>query len=331
MIHRSYARVMLLLAFVALLSACIGNGGASTAIITTPRPATMTSTPPLNATAFAATGVSAVREESRVPFPAPASCAAAAMRGPEKRRDFPAYWYDGNGIAVGNATAVFYAHGNKVMWQVQDDARLTITGERIDAAAPPMMVQNLGLTSGGYISGVVFALPGCWHLRAVAGTETLDAIFYVYPSGCIPSNMRDPMPGATPTPCVAPQESAAACPLTQPPDPALIPPPSVASTRLTAAEFWYGNDALWLGLPMSGVMWSRKVMWWRTATGQLTIEGKRLDGPAPPLSATISSGYGDTGFQASGLNFPTTGCWEVTGQVAGKELHFVVTVVPPPR
>jgi len=204
MLHRSYARVMLLRAFVALLSACIGNGGASTAIITTARPATMTSTPPLDATAFAATGVSAVREESRVPFPAPASCAAAAMRGPEKRRDFPAYWYDGNGIAVGNATAVFYAHGNKVMWQVQDDARLTITGERIDAAAPPMMVQNLGLTSGGYISGVVFALPGCWHLRAIAGSETLDADFYVYPSGCIPFNMRDPTTIATPTPCVAP-------------------------------------------------------------------------------------------------------------------------------
>ncbi len=204
MLHRSYARVMLLLAFVALLSACTGNGGASTAIITTARPATMTSTPPLDATAFAATGVSAVREESRVPFPAPASCVAAAMRGPEKRRDFPAYWYDGNGIAVGNATAVFYAHGNKAMWQVQDDARLTITGERIDAAAPPMMVQNLGLTSGGYISGVVFALTGCWHLRAIAGSETLDADFYVYPSGCIPFNMRDPTTIATPTPCVAP-------------------------------------------------------------------------------------------------------------------------------
>jgi hypothetical protein len=212
MFPRSYARVVLILAFGVLLSACTSDGGASAT--TSPRQptptiaaatlATVAPTSTLDATAFAATGATAVREEGRVPFPPPTSCTAVAMRGPEKRRDFPAYWYDGNGIAVGNATAVFYAHDNKVMWQVRDDARPTITGERIDAAAPPMTVQNLGLTSGGYISGVVFAQSGCWHLRAVAGTETLDASFYVYPSGCIPANMRDPTTGATPTPCVAP-------------------------------------------------------------------------------------------------------------------------------
>lgn len=75
---------------------------------------------------------------------------------------------------------------------LRDDARPTITGERLDAASPPVTVQNLGLTLGGYISGVVFAQAGCWHLRAVAAIEMLDAHVYIYPNGCIPSSHARP-------------------------------------------------------------------------------------------------------------------------------------------
>jgi len=335
--HRSSPRIILVVLFGALPSACAGGGEPTTipprptsppTIAATALPATMIPTPTLDAADSAATRTAAIREEGLVPFPAPASCAAVALHGPEKRRDFPAYWYDGNGIALGDATAVFYAGGNKVMWQVRDDARPTITGERIDASAPPMMVQNLGLTSGGSISGVEFALSGCWHIRAVAGTETLDAIFFVYPSGCIPSTMRDPNPRATPAPCIAPQERAnvSGCPVTQPSDPPLTPPESLG-TKTGPYGFWYGNDALWVILRNDGMTWGGKFGWWRTAPGQLTIEGRRLDAPSPPLAASIPSGYGDTGFQVSGLEFPTTGCWEVTGNVAGTELRFVVTVI----
>ena len=146
--------------------------------------------------------VSAGREEARVPFPPPASCRAVTMDHAEQRRTFPAYWYDGNGIALGNATAVFYQHDNKVMWQVQGDATPVISGERIDGTAAPMAVQNLGLTPSGFISGVVFPTTGCWHIHATAGAYRLDADFYVYPSGCLPATMRDP--GATIAPCTPP-------------------------------------------------------------------------------------------------------------------------------
>lgn len=122
--------------------------------------------------------------------------------------------------------------------------------------------------------------------------------------------------------------SASTCAVTQPPDPPLVPPPSVGSTQPPARQFWYGNDALWLTLPADGVMGSRKVMWWRTLPGMLTVEGRRLDGPAPPLEADLSGGYGDEGFQASGITFPTAGCWEVVGRVANHALRFVVTVYP---
>jgi len=75
-------------------------------------------------------------------------------------------------------------------------------------------------------------------------------------------------------------------------------------------------------------MSSRKVMWWRTLPGNLTVAGRRLDGPAPPLEADLSGDYGTEGFQASGINFPTPGCWEVVGSVANHDLRFVVMVYP---
>ncbi len=72
-----------------------------------------------------------------------------------------------------------------------------------------------------------------------------------------------------------------------------------------------------------------KFPWWRGegVVGPLQIEGKRLDGEAPPLQADIPEGYGDTGFQASGLIFPTEGCWQVTGRVGEAELTFITRVV----
>ena len=60
--------------------------------------------------------------------------------------------------------------------------------------------------------------------------------------------------------------------------------------------------------------------------GKLTIHGKRLDAPAPPLRARISEGMGETGFQATALIFPTEGCWEVTGEVGDARLTFVTRV-----
>lgn len=69
-----------------------------------------------------------------------------------------------------------------------------------------------------------------------------------------------------------------------------------------------------------------KLGWWRTVAGQLRIEGERLDARSSPLSANIPNGYGETGFQPTGLVFPTGGCWRVVGSVAGVRLAFVVLV-----
>jgi len=96
----------------------------------------------------------------------------------------------------------------------------------------------------------------------------------------------------------------------------------------------HGNGLLWVSLGSPVVVNDAdpngaipdKFPWWRGVSGSLRIDGRRLDGPAPPLSANIPDGYGSTGFQASVVLFPTEGCWEVTGR-AGEASLTIVTLV----
>jgi hypothetical protein len=104
----------------------------------------------------------------------------------------------------------------------------------------------------------------------------------------------------------------------------------------TFGSEFHGNGLMWVGLwrsnvvvqdPRSDGSIDAKFGWWRGAVGRLRIEGRRLDGPAPPLRANIPTGYGDSGFQAAGIIFPTAGCWEVTGRVGDASLTFVTLVI----
>ena len=129
-----------------------------------------------------------------------------------------------------------------------------------------------------------------------------------------------------------------------PPPVALTPPPKAGTGSNPGLvfstgpdTFLYGNDALVVLLPKDGTLRPSdpqrglaggiKFPWFRIAHGDLTIATRRVDAPTAPLSADVPSGYGDTGFQVSGLNFASTGCWQVTGTIAGKTLTFVVNVV----
>jgi hypothetical protein len=74
-----------------------------------------------------------------------------------------------------------------------------------------------------------------------------------------------------------------------------------------------------------GSIWV-KLGWWRGVPGRLVISGRRLDASAPPLRADVPDGYGTLGFQATGLTFPTLGCWRVVGRIGRAHLTFVVRV-----
>jgi hypothetical protein len=70
-----------------------------------------------------------------------------------------------------------------------------------------------------------------------------------------------------------------------------------------------------------------KFGWLRGVSGKLKITGRRLDAEAAPLRSEVPDGYGDRGFQASYIIFPTPGCWEVTGRVGDSSVTFVTKVV----
>ena len=110
------------------------------------------------------------------------------------------------------------------------------------------------------------------------------------------------------------------------------------------SEYYHGNSELWTALwPNGTVVFSpsgpgeiredgslaMKFPWWRGSgvRGKLEIKGHRLDGESSPAHGEIPSGYGDTGFQASGIVFPSSGCWEITGRVADAQLVIIQRVV----
>lgn len=71
---------------------------------------------------------------------------------------------------------------------------------------------------------------------------------------------------------------------------------------------------------------SMKWPFWR-ASGTLRIGGRSLHRPGLRVTADIPDGYGDSGFQATGLIFPEPGCYEVTATAGGATLSFVTRVV----
>jgi hypothetical protein len=145
---------------------------------------------------------------------------------------------------------------------------------------------------------------------------------------------------------VSPQATAARQPWesAQPPStcaitrsgPNVTPPAPIEPTVLPVpwVRDWYGNDALWVRLPPTGVLpaepespgFGTKFPWWRTLPGKLLVTAQRLDGPTGSFTADIPDGYGNLGFQVSGLGWSAPGCWRVTGTVQGHSLTFTVWV-----
>jgi hypothetical protein len=104
----------------------------------------------------------------------------------------------------------------------------------------------------------------------------------------------------------------------------------------------HGNGALWTALPPDGkIVAGRpfvlpdgsiriKFPWWgsRRAGAHLTISGSSIQPRGGLTQAKISEGLtGAPHFWASGVIFPTEGCWRVTGTAGRASLTFVVFVV----
>ncbi len=108
-----------------------------------------------------------------------------------------------------------------------------------------------------------------------------------------------------------------------------LPDTLVATSGTTR---WFGHGSLWAAVP--GLDWfgasvgttgaiDMNIGWWRLSPGQLTITAHRLDGPGT-ATADIPDGYGETGFQATGVIFSSPGCWAVTGRLGDDVVSFTV-------
>jgi hypothetical protein len=143
---------------------------------------------------------------------------------------------------------------------------------------------------------------------------------------CIWTTVAPVAPAPTALPVFGVAAADPACPLTQP---TIAEPPDDPLADPFGNGPWYINPArtIWAGVPAG--FWrvgGEKVIWIRPAGTELVISGQRLDGEAPPLRAEIPCCY-ETGFQVTGLYFPSEGCWAVTAQAGEDELRFITGVI----
>ncbi len=144
----------------------------------------------------------------------------------------------------------------------------------------------------------------------------------------------------------APHYPPVNCPVTTPPDPPFIPPAPYPQSP-PGDYFWYGGASLWTALPQNGVWadlphnpegYTQKVFWWREGYSwteepepKLLVTGQRLDTPAPPPNVSRATNAFAADIQSAmlvGVDFPTPGCWEISGHYADADLSFVIWVEP---
>ena len=92
------------------------------------------------------------------------------------------------------------------------------------------------------------------------------------------------------------------------------------------------SDGTWGSLPYHDGGYTQKVFWWSEGydwRSPLTVSGRRIDAPAPPLAASTATNASAADIGSSilvGVEIPTAGCWEITGHLKGVGLSFVVWV-----
>ena len=139
----------------------------------------------------------------------------------------------------------------------------------------------------------------------------------------------------------------AECPLTVPQDPPFTPP-APYDTLGFQGNFWFGSNSLWTAISRGGIWdglpfeassgYTEKIFWWREGyvwneepQPDLIVTGERLDAQASPLRvfpATNAYASDIGSAMLTGVEFPTPGCWKITGKFEDAELSFVVWVAP---
>lgn len=140
-----------------------------------------------------------------------------------------------------------------------------------------------------------------------------------------------------PSPTIPPSRTApeaAGCPVTLPAS-AWIADLTGLNPLPPSRFSWYGDrNVLAVDLPIDGVYrinaessnLGAKVAWFKYLAGAVDITARRVDGSAPDIKTKTTDGYRPTGFNPSGIEFSSEGCWQVTGSLQGHALIFVMFV-----
>ena len=150
---------------------------------------------------------------------------------------------------------------------------------------------------------------------------------------------------ARPVPPSTTAASPGPCPITHAVQPAAVPQPVVdfmdGGMQLPAGmtppplATMFGNDAVWVDINGDGRLavapapdgtLGVKFPTYRLASGSLVVTAERLDGPAGQPAVSVPEGYGSSGFQAVGIDFPSAGCWRITERLGSVTLAFVLLV-----
>jgi hypothetical protein len=218
----------------------------------------------------------------------------------------------------------------KFAWWRAVPGKFTIEGRRLDASAPPLRSSHNDDSETGPFgftpSYLYFPTEGYWEITGrIDDHPGLTFVIHVIKKA---GDAKLDLPQAT-----VPNRSS--------PAKANAPHAPMNDTDTLRTNFNHGNGVLWVTLPPRGEWkisdnererdgyYRVKFPWWRGVRGQLTVDGRRLDLPAPALryNAASIAENGDIGLNPCLLFFPTEGYWEITGHVGGKSLTFVIHVV----
>jgi len=181
------------------------------------------------------------------------------------------------------------------------------------------------------------------RLKLIVSTLALIGLL----AACAPKSTNN-LPTEVPSKSIPVKNAAPAdCPVTLPTNPAFTAPEPYWPNAPWSGIFWFGtehlwtalqNNGVWEGLPYTEQGYTQKIMWWSSLyvlkdelQPALVVLGKRLDADAPPLKsygATNASAKDIGDAMLTGVDFPTEGCWEVTGQYKKTGLTFVVWIAP---
>lgn len=137
------------------------------------------------------------------------------------------------------------------------------------------------------------------------------------------------------------------CAVTEAPSPVFIPPPPYDASP-GVGSFYLGSDDFWTVLPSNGVwetrhdhatydrskvVWFSEGYWWLSQRQEdLRVDARKLDGGSESVHvAWVTNGFipeSQTSFMLNDIEFPSTGCWEISASWHAHELKFVVLVTP---